>query len=251
MTTTKRHLVNTFAAMLAVSVLSACGSSLSTNSGATGSSNSPSTSGGGNGAQDISNPNSPIAKVEFKGAVSGGAADGALAFDLDKENKALTLSIPLPLAGLSLNLNMSHPQYPDILIYTWVDNNYISHLAIRVPLKYILRGVNFGNPQKLPNGLPLPYVLDGELPSTSFVIDAIKNAKLNLYIGSSSIAAYVSHPIVPPYVGFNFPIKNQTQTKIVGAFAMIPKSGTIDGGFYVATRIPDEIAKTLNDYIGL
>jgi hypothetical protein len=246
---TKRHLAQSLAAMLAVSVLSACGSSLQT--AATGSDSNGSAAVPGNGAQDISNPESPISKLEYSGSVSGGTADGAMAFQLDKANKVLVVSVPLALAGLSLNLNMSHPQYPDILIYSYVDNDFMTHLAVRIPLKYILRGVNFGNSQKLPNGLPLPYIVDGELPSTSFVIDSIKNAKLNLYIGSSSVAVYVSHPIVPAYLGFTVPVKNQAKTKIVGAFSLVPKTGLADGGFYVATRIPDEIAKTLNDYIGL
>lgn len=237
--------------MTAISLLSACGGSFETPTAALTSGNNGSSSVGGGNAGVITDPTSPISKVEMKGLVTGGDADGALAIDIDKVNKTLILSVPLTLATFSADISLNLPQYPDIKFYTYTDSNFMNHFAVSIPLKYVLRGVNFGNPQKLPNGENLPYFADGEAPSTAFVIDSIKNVKMNLYISSSGIGVFVSNPQVPSYLGFTWPIKNQTQTKIIGAFSLVRKTTTGDGGFYVATRIPDDIAKVLNDYIGL
>jgi hypothetical protein len=40
-----------------------------------------------------------------------------------------------------------------------------ARLALRVPLKYVLRGVKNLDPKKLPNGDPLPGVPSGEMPA--------------------------------------------------------------------------------------
>lgn len=241
----------TLVAMTAVSILSACSNGFQTPAGTLGDSNNSSSTIGGGSSGSITNPASPISKVDMNGFVNGGDADGSMAVSLDSTKQNLILSIPLTLATFSADIQLSLPQYPDILIYTYTDSNFMNHLAVKIPLRYVLKGVAFGNPQKLPNGENLPFFADGEAPSTSFVIDAIKNVKMNLYLSAGGIGIFVSNPNVPSYIGFTWPIKNTAQTKIIGAFSLVRKTTTGDGGFYVATRIPDDIAKVLNDYLGL
>lgn len=237
-------------AMTAVSVLSACSNGFQSGSSpVSGSNNSASAGGGSSGS--ISNPDSPISKADMSGYVDGGDASGAMAVKLDSTKENLIVSVPLTVATFSATVNLTIPQYPDIQIYTSTDANFNSYLYAKVPLKYILKGVAFGSNSKLPNGQPLPFFADGEAPSTGFVIDAITNVKLNLYVSAGCIGVFVSNSNIPSYLGFTYPIKNAAKTKIIGAFSLVPKTVKGDGGFYVAAKIPDEIAKVLNDYLGL
>jgi hypothetical protein len=248
MKSTNAHLVKAVAAMTAISFLSACSGSFETPTNIAGSGSNGSSSVGG-----LTDQAAAFNKIDMTGLVASpnqASTNGSLAVTIDKVNQTLLLSIPMTLPILSATVNINLPQYPDIQIYTSVDNNFTTHLTASIPLKYIVKGVTFGNPAKLPNGQALPYFADGEAPSTAFVIDAVKNVKLNLYMSSSGIGLFVSNPQIPTYFGFTYPIKNVDQTKIIGAFSLVQKTSMGDGGFYVATRIPDEIAKIIDDYIG-
>lgn len=248
MKSTSSNLAKAVAAMTAVSLLSACSGSFETPTNIAGSGSNGSSSVGG-----IVDPAAAFNKIDMTGLVASPAqasTNGSLAVTIDKVNQTLLLSIPMTLPILTASVNINLPQYPDIQIFTGTDSNGVNHLTASIPLKYIVKGVAFGNPQKLPNGQALPYFVDGEAPSTAFVIDAIKNVKVNLYMSSSSIGLFVSNPQIPTYLGFTYPIKNADQTKIIGSFSLVQKTTLGDGGFYVATRIPDEIAKIIDDYIG-
>lgn len=240
------------AAIVALYALSACspGFSTSPSSSTSSGNNGQSTDGGGgnNGSSGGSTTN-PLDSVDMKGFANGGDSDGALVVDLDKTNMALTISVPITLTGLNLSFNASVPNYPDIQIYNYVDSTGMSRMAVRVPLKYILKGVNFGNPSLLPNGQVLPFV-GGELPSTNVVINAGDKSKVYLYIGSGAFAVYVSHPSVPSYLSVYVPIRNKAGTQQIGVVGVAAKTSLGDGGFVISAKIPAAYAKILDDYLG-
>ncbi len=200
------------------------------------------TGGGGTGTAAIDT-------VDLKGFSSGGDAEGALVVDFDKTTKMIVLSVPITIGGLGLSLNITHPKYPDIQFYTYTDNNGLNRLAVRVPAKYILRGIEFGTPTTLPNGQIIPF-LGGELPSTSIDVDISKKSKAYLYIGSGAVALYISHPSIPEYISMYYKVQNKAGTKQIGSVGVAAKTSLGNGGFVVSMKIPAQYAKIIDDYIG-
>lgn len=229
-------------AFLTVYTLSACsqGFAPSVDGIAGGSTNQ-----GSGGAGSVA----PIDTIDMKGYSSGGDSEGAMVVDFEKESNMIVLSAPITLSGLGLSINVTHPKYPDIQFYTYMDNKGLSRLAVRVPAKYILRGINLGSPTTLPNGQIIPF-LGGELPSTSIDVDISKKSKAFLYIGSGAAALYISHPSIPEYLSVYHSIRNKAGTKVVGSVGVAAKTPLGSGGFVVSVRIPSQFAKIIDDYIG-
>lgn len=211
-----------------------------------------STSGGSdNGSQgtDGGSTGAAIDSVDMKGYSSGGESEGALVVDFDKVSKVIIVSVPITLGGLGLSINVTHPKYPDIQFYTYPDNNGMNRLAVRVPAKYILRGIQLGTPTTLPNGQIIPF-LGGELPSTSVDVDINKKSKAYLYIGSGAVALYISHASIPEYLSVYHSIRNKAGTKVIGSVGVAQKTAVGPGGFVVSMKIPPQFAKIIDDYIG-
>ncbi len=228
--------------LLMTLTLTACSNGMDAASTATDGSNN----GQGNGGQNTT----ALDSVDLNGYSSGGDSEGRLVMQLDKVNKALIISVPIAQIGLDINVNASLSQFPDIQVYSYTDTSKMNHLAVRVPLKYLLRGINLGNPQILPNGEAIPFQ-GGEMPSISLVINAVSSAKAYLYLGSGAVVVYVSHPKVPATgISLLVPVKNQAGTKVLGQVGVMTKTAKGDGGFLVSTKIPAEAAKILDDYIG-
>lgn len=234
------YLVKTLLVILTAGSMAACSKGFQTDSSSSGGSTNNGQSVGGS---------TPLESVDFDGYADGGDAENSMVMSLDKQNMSMTLSVPITITGLDLDVSASIPQYPDILVYSYADASGMKRLAVKIPLKYILRGVSFGNPQTLPNGLPIPFI-GGELPSTSLVINTKSQSKLYLYIGSGAVALYVSHPSIPSYITAYYNIRNKSRTKVIGAVGISAKTALSDGGFVVSTKIPAELAKVLDDYLG-
>ncbi len=236
------YLVKTILVLLTAGSMAACSKGFQADSSSSGAD-------GTNNGQTIGGGSTPLESVDFDGYADGGDAENSMVISLDKQNMSMTLSVPITIAGLALDVSASIPQYPDILVYTYVDSSSMKRLAVKIPLKYILRGVSFGNPQSFPNGLPIPFI-GGELPSTSLVINTNSQSKLYLYIGSGAVALYVSHPSIPNYITAYYNIRNKSRTKVIGAVGISAKTALADGGFVVSTKIPAELAKILDNYLG-
>ncbi len=190
--------------------------------------------------------------VNLKAKISGGLNDGDLAIDIDKENNALLLI--LPLSGVLIDINESTiPELRGVRIFPYTDSNGNMRLAVSVPFEHILHGVKTGDPKKLPNGDPLPAIPNGELPSFALNIGKSQNIQFNLYIGVDTVAVFMTSPInlgLP--LSMTFPIKSSQQVAPVGYFALIAAK-QVNGqkhkeGFYMATKLPAQISRFLDDY---
>ena len=205
------------------------------------------------GSQDgLSAPltSQPISdKIDVSSFISGGSYDKLQTVALDRVKKDLLLRMPL---GTNIFITTGSgsvsTRYPDITFETEMSADGTAYITLRIPLKYVLRGVTGINPQRLPNGDPLPMIPSGELPSLGFTINNQNKVKLYVYLGVDIVGLYVESPF-NPYIGITVPIKNQAGTKYVGYFSTVPAKSTFQGGFFLSFQLPPDLATLLDKYI--
>lgn len=213
--------------------------------------------GGGNGGGGNSNPVRSWDDIRQKtdGAVDGWKYDGQVVVQIDAENQALVLVMPLPPIFLMPVASMPIPELPGAAIFPLTQPDGTSSMAVRIPLKYIVKGSSLSNYNTLPNGDPLPFMPVGE--NRGFAISFPQNMKyrLHLYISANAAAVFVETPdfklpeqwVILPSLGF--PVKNQDKTQVVGYFAVVANRGIHNSGVYVASRIPREVAILIDELI--
>jgi hypothetical protein len=189
--------------------------------------------------------------LKVEGAVSDGRFEGTSALRLDKAKKELVIRLPMPanpfLDGAFVALPV--PQMPGGQIDLEPLPEGGSALVLRVPLSAVLKGVNFAQPSKLPNGDPLPGVPDGELPSVAMDLTKLTDIKARIYLGPSVVGIFVNTPF-NPMIYLRFPIRNADNTRTWGYLYSIPaKHATNDGGFFLTVALPDDIARIIDDHI--
>lgn len=187
----------------------------------------------------------PYQSLQYEGYISGGNDSGTLAVDIDKTNGALLLIMPLQLNSFIPSTEGEIPDLPGVKFMTYKNSKGSSFIAVSVPLRYVLKGASFLNPARLPNGDPLPQIAGGELPSIGLRIPGKNNVQFHLYIGLDTVCIYVSSPF-DPYVGMTFPIKHGLNT--IGFLSTVPAKGVYDGGFFLSTHMPDEVARIIDDH---
>ncbi len=196
------------------------------------------------------NPVPPmIQSMNLDGYISGGPFDQHQAIHFNKQNGKLLINLPLSVNQfISPGMSFELPQLSGVDIASSQDNQENVYLSIAVPVHYITRGLTAINPGKLPNGDPLPQIAGGELPEVAFTLNAGHNTKLYIYIGVDIIAIYVESKF-DPYIKLTYPIRNQAHTKVVGYFCTIPaKKSQSQGGFFITTQLPVELAQILDEY---
>lgn len=208
---------------------------------------------GGN-TGSVNNPVDPVAKLDFKGRVeSKDANNDALAFDLDKSRGEFIIMIPMPSAMPFLPFG-SFNNHPDITFSSIVDGNGRTKFAVRIPVKYIIKGANFLPAAKLPNGDNLPAMPAGygELPSLALSFPQSENTQITIYIGINAVGMFVTLPekIAIPF-GFQLPIKNSDKTRTLGFMTYVPQKGTYAPGLFLSTLIPPQMARVLEDNLRL
>jgi len=180
------------------------------------------------------------------GFVSGGPLNQTRIFRIDTVNNLLILSVPFPSNPLGTGASFPVQGIPGATAEIALDPQGVWVLSINVPLVYLVKGFEFANPEKLPNGDALPSVPGGELPR---VAGHVQNKKINMYIYGSVkyFALFIPTPGLDSIFSLTFPIKNQKQTKILGYAATVPRKVISDGGFYVALVFPPELARLLDN----
>ncbi len=233
---------------IAAFVLTAACSKSGFQTAALGTSNISSQEGGG-GPFDPALPQ-PV----LKSSIDGGMFDTAEVLDLDLIKRELLLKIPV-LFGFSINLPQSTvTQLQGIYVTNEVSAAGDMLIVVHIPLKHVLQGVTSVAPGKLPNGNPLPLFPSGELPRIALNLDQNRNLKWYIYVGVHAAAVYVETdwsscgnlPICP---GFTFPIKNQGTGQIMGAFSIVAPVSTFRGGFYLAAKLPADMARLIENWI--
>lgn len=216
------------------------------------------------GNQDLSSPdngsdspvtNNPLDNVDLKGHVESNDSTykNALAFDFDKVRGEFIIMLPMP-SGVLFTPTGSFSKYPDISFSPIIDATGRLKFAVRIPIKYIIRGVNLLPAASLPNGDPLPAMPQGygELPSLALNFPQHNNTQISLYMGVNAVGLYVTLPpkAALPF-GFTLPVKNADKTKTFGYLSYVPAKGTYPPGLFVSTIIPANMSRILEDYFHL
>jgi hypothetical protein len=190
------------------------------------------------------------ASVDVTSFISQGSYDKVQVVELDPLRKDLILRLPLGLNQFIVLASGELPNLPGITFATEILPSGQARLSIRIPLKYVLRGVKNLESKKLPNGDPLPGVSSGELPGLALALDSSRKVQMSLYLGADFVGIFVESPF-DPVVGLAFPIKNAKGNKYVGLFSMIPAKHEPDfqGGFFISYQLPPEISAVLDKYV--
>lgn len=189
------------------------------------------------------------------GAVDGWKYDGQFVIQVDAENQALVLILPLPSIFLMPVTEMPLPELPGAILFPATQPDGTSAMAVRIPLKYIIKGSSLAPYNRLPNGDALPFMPAGE--NRGFAIAFPQNAKyrMHLYITANAAAVFVETPdfklpdqwAILPSLGF--PVRNQDRTQVVGYFAVVANRGMHSSGVYVASRIPTSVAIMIDEIL--
>lgn len=195
-------------------------------------------------------PVDPVSQLDFKGRVeSSDGNNNALAFDFDKTRGEFIIMIPMP-SGILFSPSGTFSRYPDISFSPIIDSSGRMKFAVRVPIKYVIKGASFLPASRLPNGDALPAMPAGygELPSLGLTFPQQNNTQITLYIGINAVGLFVGLPDIAalPF-GFTLPIKNSAKTKTLGFLSYVPKKGTFAPGLFVSSLIPPSMARILED----
>lgn len=220
--------------------------------------NSESSAGFGSELPPISSsPN--IDSVDMKSRVDDSdnklGFNGTLAFDLDKNRGEFVIMLPMP-SGVVFTPSGTFNKYPDISFTPIFDGSGKMKLAVRVPLKYVIKGLQFVPPARLPNGEPLPAMPagKGELPSLALSFPAHNNTQISLYIGLSALGLFMTLPdkaALPLPINITVPLRNQDKTRTFGYLTYVNAKKGHQPGLFISAIVPPEFARILEDHFGL
>lgn len=251
----------TVSCLAGMTLLSGCGSGFEAASkGIASCSPSCNTSAGAGGAGDSTDPGKVPSgtneaseawkSLEVDGAVNGGLADRRQVLAIDKVNKELIVRLPI-VGGVILGGAMAEiplQQLPGARLALESSTDGTSALALRIPLRYVLYGVDFLPPSRLPNGDKLPQIPSGELPSFAIQLSQLTNSRATVYLAPSVVGLYVSIPLIIVPIQVTVPIRNQARTRTFGYFTVVPeKKGVADGGVFISIALPDDLARIIDD----
>jgi len=203
----------------------------------------------------------PIDQVDLKSRVDDSSnkisgMNGALTFDFDKTRGEFIIMIPMP-NGLVFTPSGGFKNYPDITFGPIFDATTGKvKVAVRIPVKYVLKGINTIPAAKLPNGDALPAMPagQGELPSLGLSFPQNGNTQVYIYIGINALGLYVTLPdsaTLPIPINITVPVKNKDKSKTYGFLTYVNAKNGHPPGLFVSTGVPNEMARILEDYFGL
>jgi hypothetical protein len=216
-----------------------------------GSNDSNNNNNGSNGS------NSALDNIDLVGRVDSDNSNfkNALSFDFDKTHGEFIVMLPMPSGLMFTPPPGTFTNFPDIRFSTVMDGDTGKlKLAVRIPVKYIVKGIHTLPNSSLPNGEPLPTMPagQGELPSLAIELPQSGNLKLSLYIGVNAIGLFMTLPtnIAIPF-GFQLPIRNKDKSKTLGYISYVPAKGSFAPGLFLSTIIPPAVSRVLEDYFKL
>ncbi len=205
--------------------------------------------GQGDGSGD--GKNADWSQVDMDGYSQGLDTKGKLVVQIDKANQAIVLVLPVP-SFLFMPFTDKQVDVPDLdgaYFTSYETASGDKQLAVHVPLKHLIKGGEFTDPKKLPNGDPLPYIPAGELAGFAIQFPNQPKYQVHLYIGVNVAAAFVELPDMDVPINYVAKVKNKDKTKEIGAIGYIAPKGNFDGGLYLAAQIPKDMAIVIDELI--
>ncbi len=160
----------------------------------------------------------------------------------------LQISAPLMLPGGPV-IEIPIRQIPGAYYKLGYNPNGDYQLSIHIPFREILKASN-EVADELPNGEPLPSIPGGEKPNWAYFIDD-NPIDYYVYLGSSIAATFIPTPDIDRLFLFpvTLPLKNKSKTKTLGYLSIVPSKNGYDGGIFVSTKIPNSLARFLDDFL--
>lgn len=253
LTSKTKHLFNLFFILLLSGLIASCGNkggkTEDTPSNQRPGPDNSGDGGGGNGSTPVDRSTLDIPEdLGVEAFVSRGTYSKLKAIDLDRKKKELLVNLPLGMNPYVPVTSGSFKDKPDITYSTVIGEDKRAYLQLRIPLKYIIKGVESRDPRTLPNGDPLPGVT-GELAHLAWSLDKDETLSIHMYLGSDQFAVYVETPF-DPYFDFSTMLTNATKTETLGMFSMMRAKNGFRGGFYLALVLTPSLAEALDPYIG-
>ncbi len=232
--------------------LTACGDGLQSKLGSCTDCVNPDPNNGSSGNNGGGNNNQQPDKIPddivIDGEINGGVFDKVSVIELDKDNKMVILRLPLAADPvlLSAYARIDIPQIPGAMVTIDSLNPGSLVFSVHLPLDVFLDGLDTIEPGTLPNGDPLPQIAGGELPKLGLKIHENDETEAYLYLGANNFGVFVTTPF-NPFIYLTFPIRNKDKTETMGYFTVVPEKNGFDGGFFTSMKIPDELARILED----
>jgi hypothetical protein len=183
--------------------------------------------------------------------VNGGAEDQREVVEIDKVNKLLIVHLPISgnpfLSGMELNVPLKEIPGATLAVGPNADGSK-TEVTLTIPLEHVLRGIDILPTTRLPNGDPIPAVPDGELPSLAVQLSRLGNVNATVYLAPTVVGVFVNSPISLP-LQLTFPLKNKARTKTWGFFSTVPAKGNYQGGFFISVKLPDDLARIIDDVL--
>jgi hypothetical protein len=231
--------------LTAAATLSACGSQLELTNGSSES--------GSNSGQEA--PEVTWSKVEnaVDGTVTSGSEAGRLVVYIDRANQALVLVTPIPTFPLMAPIDV--PDLPGTVIFSKEENG-LYFLAAQVPLEHVIKGAQFGDPARLPNGDRIPYIVAGEPYGFSIDFPQQKDYRAYLYLSVEAVGLFVESEkvndlgkicIIPQACSST--LKGRNGRQVNGYYAIIPPKRQFPAGIYIATQLPAGLGAVIDDLI--
>lgn len=191
-------------------------------------------------------------KVNLNGQASGGTHNGSLVIYIDKQNQSVIFALPIPVL-IPIFTEIPIPDLEGAALTTHTNSNGATSLAVRIPLKYLVKGGVFMPNERLPNGDRLPYVPSGELPGFAIQFPQMPSYRIHLYIGTSVAAVFAELPKLGiPYFGVSHwvvPVQNTANSQVIGAVGYVFPKNQYPGGAYLAAQLPRELAILIDELI--
>lgn len=203
-----------------------------------------STCGTGTGGDD------PLQPIDFKG-IAQGYNNGRLVVEIDKVNQALIMKLPIPPIPLLILplVKQELPELKGVELITVKEADGTKVLAVKVPLKYLIKGANFLPTVSLPNGDPLPGFPAGEGAGFGVAFPGKPDYKIHIFIGVNAAAAFVETPKLDIPFEYVEDVMDEPQTHKVGSIGIIGTKDPYAGGFYIAAQLPAELAVFIDNHI--
>ncbi len=196
------------------------------------------------------NPPSTWESLKLDGTLDSGTFAGRKVLSLDPYTKELVITMPM-LANPDLDfldsIELPVGKVPGMTIR--IEHSFMgSNVVIRVPLTALIRGIDFPPPARLPNGDPLPAVASGHMPAMAIQFPMLKGYDMTLYLDVGAIALFVPTKF-DPMIKITAWIRNEDKTRTWGSLTTIPAKGNYNGGFFISIRLPDDIARAIDDLL--
>lgn len=211
---------------------------------------------GGSGVDPGNEPPSSgwqLVRAAAEGKSAGSSFDEQLLLQIDTVNQALIFLVPVPFPSLLIPVTeFEVSQLPGVKVFQVTDSaTGNTSIAVRVPLKYMVKTTNLQLYGTLPNGDAIPGIPTGETRGFAIAFPETPDLKLNLYVGPNAAAAFIEMSalkVPEEWLKFplQFPVRNASGTSTVGYLGIVPNKGAYNGGVFVSSQLSHALAGALD-----